>query len=131
MKILTLCAAIAALATASCAHMGSQIDIDKARQDSGLTAITTGDVTHDPLTCKQYRTSEIGLGFGLPFIWKAAEVYPRQSNEAQLTGLANDAKKDGKTALINVKPPEETYYGFPFFIFGIYVDRTEGTGIKK
>ena len=131
MKLLTFFAALTALAATSCTNLGSQIDLDKAGKDAGLSALTTGDITHDPASAKQYRTSEVGLAFGIPFIWKAAEVYPRQSNEAQLTGLGADAKKDGKTALINVKPPEETYYGLPFFIFGLYVDRTEGTGIKK
>ena len=93
--------------------------------------ITTGDGTFENYKATGYHTgTEIGLAVGLPGIGKFFEVWPTQTNEAQLDKIAKAAKADGANAMINVEPPVETYYGIPFGIFGIYVDTVSGTGIK-
>ena len=52
------------------------------------------------------------------YVARTAGVFqPRQSNVDAVT-------------MINVTPPKESYWGFPFGIVGIYIDTCAGTGIK-
>lgn len=114
-----------------CANIPGGTNLGKVADDNGMVNITTGDGTFENYKATGYHTgTEIGLAFGLPFIGKFKEVVPTQSNEAQVDHIAKAAKTNGANAMINVTPPQETYYGFPFLIFGIYVDTTSGTGIK-
>lgn len=127
----TLAIAAAAVAFTGCAHLPGGTDLGKVSKDKGMRNITTGDGTFENYKATGHHTgTEVGLAFGIPFLCKIAEVYPKQTNEAQVGQLVDSAKKDGANALINVKPPQESYYGIPFLIFGLYVDSTEGTGIK-
>ena len=124
--------AVAAMALfASCQHIPGGTNLGKVNSDNGMKNITTGDGTFADYTATGYHTgTEIGFAVGLPGIGKFFEVWPTQSNEDQLDKLAKAAKADGANAMINVTPPQETYWGIPFGIFGIYVDSTSGTGIK-
>jgi hypothetical protein len=130
-RILTSCLAIAALlAVTGCKHLGSEVNLKKAAGDAGLTNITTGDGTFKDYTATGYhKSTEIGIGVGLPFIGKFVELWPTQTHEEQLTMMAKDAKNLGADAMINTSPPEDFYTGFPLLIIGIYLDRTHGTGI--
>jgi uncharacterized protein YbjQ (UPF0145 family) len=129
--ILTALAASAMALFTSCAHIGGGTDLGAVAKDKGMVNITTGDGTFKDYTATGYHTgTEIGLAFGFPGIAKFMEVWPTQSNETQVGHIADAAKAGGANAMINVAPPKETYYGIPFLIFGIYVDTTEGTGIK-
>lgn len=128
--ITSLLVAICALFT-GCAHIPGGTNLGKVANDNGMINITTGDGTFENYKATGYHTgTEIGLAVGLPGIGKFFEVWPTQSNEMQLDHVAKAAKKDGANAMINVTPPQETYWGIPFGIFGIYVDSTSGTGIK-
>ena len=116
---------------ASCQHIPGGTNLGKVNSDNGMKNITTGDGTFADYTATGYPTvTDIGFAVGLPGIGKVFEVWPTQSNEAQLDKLAKAAKADGANAMINVTPPQETYWGIPFIIFGIYVDSSSGTGIK-
>jgi hypothetical protein len=113
-----------------CAHIGSQTNLGQVANDHGLVNVTTGDGTFENYKATgHYSGIEFGIAVGIPWIFKFMEIYPMQSNEDQLGQLASDAKADGANAMINVAPPKEFYTGFPFFIVGLYIDRTEGTGI--
>lgn len=114
-----------------CAHLGSEINLDTVAQEHGLKSVTTGDGGYTSFANSgiHYRSLEFGVAVGIPIILKIMEIYPMQSNEAQLGQIAEDAKEDGANALINVQPPRGLYTGFPFFIVGLYIDRTEGTGV--
>lgn len=127
----TLVIAAAAAIFTGCNSLPGGTNLGEVSKAKGMKNITTGDGNFKDYKATGYHTeTEIGLAVGIPFICKLVEVYPTQSNEAQLGNLADAAKKDGANAMINVTPPEETFYGIPFGIFGIYVDKTSGTGIK-
>lgn len=130
-KILTLLTLAAVGTTFGCAHIGTPVDLEQVAQTTGMTNVTTGDGTFENYQATSYNQSlEVGISVGIPFLWKVMEVYPAQSNEAQLAQIANEAKEMGATAMINVQPPEETYTGFPFFFVGLHFDRAHGTGIN-
>ena len=115
----------------SCVHLPGGTNLGAVAKEQGMKNITTGDGTFKDYNATGYHTgTEVGFAFGIPFIGKFSEVYPKQSNEAQLAKLAASAKESGANAMINVAPPKESYLGFPFLFFGLYVDTTEGTGIK-
>ena len=114
-----------------CAHIPGGTDLGKVAKDNNMKNVTTGDGTFENYMATGYHTStEIGLAVGLPGIGKFVEVFPKQSNEMQMDKIAKAAAASGANALINVQPPQETYLGFPFLIFGLYVDTADGTGIK-
>jgi hypothetical protein len=113
-----------------CAHIGGGTNLGQVANDHGLVNVTTGDGTFENYTATGYhKSTEFGIAVGIPFLVKVMELYPMQSNEKQLGEVAADAKAAGANALINVTPPDEFYTGFPFFIVGLYLDRTAGTGI--
>lgn len=121
---------VSVLFVAGCAHLPGKCDLSKVAQDTQLQNVTTGDGTFENYKATGYYTStEIGLAVGIPGI-KFVELFPKQDDTAQMTQIANDAKKDGATAVINAHPPKDLYTGFPFFFVGIYVDSADGTGIK-
>lgn len=129
-KILTLLTLVAVGSSFGCA-LQSDINLKQAADTAGLTNITTGDGTFENYNAVSYnKSTEIGIAVGIPFLFKIFEIYPALSNEAQLVGIAQDASDMGANAMINVEPPQETYTGFPFFIVGLYIDRTHGTGIN-
>lgn len=108
------------------------MDLNQVAVDSGMTKITTGDGTFEDYKVTGYHTElEIGIAVGIPFLVKFFEVLPLggQSNEEQVGVLAEEAKASGATALINVDPPDEFYTGLPLGFIGIYIDRTQGTGV--
>lgn len=113
-----------------CAYLPGGTDLGQVASQSGLTNVTTGDGTFADYKATSYHEgTEIGLAVGLPLFGKFFEVYPAQSNEDLLGDVAKDAKAQGAEAMINVKPVNEMYWGFPFIIFGLYVDDCHGTGI--
>lgn len=132
MRILTLAAAALTLAfTSGCAYIPGGTDLEKVALDSQLNVVTTGDGNFPEYEATGYYTgTEIGVGIGIPFVIKLFEIYPAASNEELLTEVARRAQNEGATSLINVKPQEETFIGFPFVFAGLYVDKTSGTGIK-
>lgn len=134
MKSIITCCSVIAVSSAfmtGCLNLPSQVDLAKAANDAQVINITTGDGTFENYKATGYHTStEIGFAVGIPGLFKFMEVYPKQSNEEQMAQLAKDAKSAGANAVINAKPPKEVYTGFPFFFFGLYIDKAEGTGIK-
>ena len=124
------CLAVGILST-GCLYIGGEVDLEQAARNSGLTNITTGDGTYENYTAIGHYTGlEIGIAVGIPGIFKFQELYPVQSPEALLAQIARSAAGDGANGMINVTPHRSTYTGIPFFIIGLYIDRTEGTGIK-
>ena len=119
------------LGLSGCAYLPGGTDLSEVADNVGLANITTGDGTFENYTATGHFTgTEIGIGIGLPCLFKILELYPVQSNEKLLEQMAQDAKDDGADALINVTPHQESYIGFPFVIIGLYVDKCQGTGIK-
>lgn len=130
-KLLFSLLAVATLGT-GCAYIEGGTDLSDVADASGLSNVTTGDGTFENYTATGYYTgTEVGIGVGLPGIGTFIELYPAQTNEKQLEGVATTAKEDGANAMINVDPPSDFYTGIPFFIVGIYVNSTAGTGIKS
>lgn len=118
------------LSISACTYIPSQTNLGAVASNSGMSNVTTGDGTFENYTATGYHTgTEVGIAVGIPFIWKFKELYPVQSNEVQMTLVANSAKALGADAMINVTPPQETYWGIPFFFVGLYIDRAAGTGI--
>ena len=116
---------------AGCANIAAKTDLAMVAKDSGLTNVTTGDGTFENYTATgHYSSTEIGIAVGLPFLAKFIELYPTSPNEAHMTYIGKAAKEDGATAMINANPPKSFYTGFPFVILGLYIDKTDGTGIK-
>ena len=116
---------------AGCANLPGGTDLGKVAKDFEMKNVTTGDGTFENYTATGFHSSrEVGLAFGLPGFGKFMEVYPKQDNAAQVCHIAWAARETGADAMINVQPPEEMYTGLPFIFFGLYVDRTHGTGIK-
>jgi hypothetical protein len=114
-----------------CAHLPGKCDLAQVAKDAQLQNVTTGDGTFENYQATGYYTStEIGLAVGIPGI-KLMEVYPAQTDTAQMTQIAKDAKSAGATAVINATPSRTLYTGFPFFFFGLYIDGAAGTGIKS
>lgn len=112
-----------------CALTGGT-DLSDVARGAGLNNVTTGDGTFENYTATgYYEATEIGFAVGLPLIGKFFEVVPAYTNEDLLAEVATAAKQDGADSLINVDPTTETYWGFPFIIFGLYVDHAAGTGI--
>lgn len=122
---------VASVSFTGCAHLGSHVNLDQVAKEHGMKSVTTGDGGYTSFANSgiHYRSLEFGIAVGIPIIFKFMEIFPMQSNEAQLGRIAEDAKADGANALINVQPPRELYTGFPFFIVGLYLDRAEGTGV--
>lgn len=121
---------VLAVAFTGCAYWPGGTDLHYVAQNSGMSNVTTGDGTFaDYHAVGHYTGTEFGIAVGLPYLIKFLEVYPMQSNEDLLLEIANEASGDGANAMINVTPHRSTYTGFPFGIIGLYVDRTEGTGI--
>lgn len=119
------------VALMGCVHIPGGTNLEQVAINSGLTNVTTGDGTFADYQAVGYYTStEIGIGVGLGYGLKILELWPVQSNEEQMTRIADDAALAGANAMINATPPKSFYIGFPFFIIGIYVDSTSGTGIK-
>lgn len=105
-------------------------DLEAVAKQTGMSNITTGDGVFPDYQAVSYaKGMEIGIGVGIPFIGKLIEIWPAQSNEDLLASLAEDASSMGADAMINVTPPKENYWGFPFVIVGLYIDSTDGTGI--
>lgn len=129
MSLLTML--IVSFTVVGCAHLPGSTDLDQVARDNGLAGVTTGDGGFDSYEHSgiHYKSTEVGIAVGIPFLLKLIEVFPMQSNEAQLGQIAQDAKGNGADALVNVDPPNEFYTGFPFFIVGLYIDRAEGTGV--
>jgi len=112
-----------------CAYMPGGTDLSEVADSVGMANITTGDGTFANYTeTGHYTGTEIGIA--LPGLFKIIELYPVQNNKGLLKKVAQDAKKDGAEAMINVTPHQEAYYGIPFGIIGLYVDGCQGTGIK-
>lgn len=134
-KLFSLIAVVAVCATfTGCKSLSSgTLNLDQVAVDSGLTKVTTGDGTFENYKVTGYHTElEVGIAIGIPFLVKLIEVLPLggQSDEEQVGVLAEAAKANGgATALINVKPPDSFYTGLPLGFIGIYIDRTEGTGV--
>lgn len=123
--------ALAGLALMSGCAMTGGTDLSDVANRAGLDNVTTGDGTYEDYMATGHHTAtEIGIGIGLPWLVKFMELYPAHTNEDLLTMAARDAANDGADAMINVTPAREGYYGFPFGIIGIYVDKAEGTGIQ-
>lgn len=122
---------IASVSFVGCAHLGSEVNLDQVAKEHDMKSVTTGDGGYSSFANSgiHYRSLEFGIAVGIPIILKFMEIYPMQSNEAQLGQIAEEAKADGANALVNVQPPRGLYTGFPFFIVGLYLDRTEGTGV--
>ena len=132
-SIITCCSvvAISAMFMTGCLNLPTKVDLAKAANDAQVINITTGDGTFENYKATGHHTStEIGFAVGIPYLFKFMEVYPKQTNEEQMTQLAKDAKALGANAVIKATPPKEIYTGFPFFFFGLYIDKAEGTGIK-
>lgn len=130
-KIAVAAVSVAAAFLTGCAHIPGGTNLGEVSKAKGMVNITTGDGTFKDYKATGYHTgTEIGLSVGIPGLVKFFEVYPKQTNEEQLGKLADSAKADGANAMINVASPEENYYGIPFFIFGLHVDKTHGTGIS-
>lgn len=103
------------------------IDLERVAADNGLKNVTTGDGDFDNYMATNYTTeTEIGFGLGFPF-FKMFEVWPAYSNEQLMGQIAKETVAAGGDAMINVTPTQESFYGF---MFGMYIDYTEGTGIK-
>lgn len=114
-----------------CAYIGGGTDLGAVARDAGLENVTTGDGNYPGYVATGHHTGvEIGIAVGIPFVLKLFEIYPAATNEDLLTDVAKAAKADGATALINTKPNEDLYIGFPFGIVGLYVDKASGTGIR-
>ncbi|MCB2155604.1 hypothetical protein KQI84_12020 [bacterium] len=130
-KVLTaLSVLVLAVAFTGCAYWPGGTDLHYVAENAGMTNVTTGDGTFENYHATgHYTGTEFGIAIGLPFLIKFMEVYPMQSNEDLLLEIANEAADDGADAMINVTPHEGSYTGFPFGIIGLYIDRTEGTGI--
>ncbi len=119
------------VALMGCVHIPGQTDLEDVARRAGLSNVTTGDGTFADYQAVGYYTStEIGIGIGLGYGLKIMELYPVQSNEEQMAHIANATAAAQGNAMINVTPPKSFYFGFPFFIIGIYVDSTSGTGIR-
>ena len=132
MKLILKGMAVVAAATlvSGCAHMPGTCNLKQAANDAGLINVTTGDGTFANYTATGYHTgTELGIAVGIPGI-KFLELYPTQSDTAQMTQIAKDAKAAGADAVIKAHPPKSLYTGFPFIFVGIYVDTAAGTGIK-
>jgi len=118
-------------ALAGCSYIPGGTDLGAVANAANMTNVTTGDGTFENYKATGYYTGmEIGIAVGIPGLVKIVELYPKRSNEDLLTDIATAAKSDGAKAMINVTPPQESYWGIPFGIIGIYVDTTDGTGIK-
>ena len=124
------CLTVGFLST-SCLYVGGGTDLGAVARRAGMTNVTTGDGTYENYTATGYYTGlEFGIAVGIPGLFKIMELYPVQSNEALLGQIAQSAAADGANGMINVTPPSESYWGLPFGIIGLYIDRTAGTGIK-
>ncbi|MBI1784605.1 hypothetical protein HYR69_05620 [Candidatus Sumerlaeota bacterium] len=120
-----------ALSLGGCMYWGSGTNLAQVAKENNMINVTTGDGTFENYKATGfYRGTEFGIAVGIPGMIKIQELFPVQSNEALLGRIAKSAAGDGANAMINVTPHQESYFGFPFFIVGLYVDRTEGTGIK-
>ena len=95
MRILTSSLAMAALlAVTGCKHIGSEVNLKQAATDSGLTNITTGDGTFKDYTATGYhKSTEIGIGVGLPFIGKFLELWQWRSAEPPRAGYVLEARR--------------------------------------
>jgi hypothetical protein len=133
MRKLALLAIAAVAATVSgCAYLPGKTNLGQVASDAGMSNVTTGDGTFENYTATgHYSGTEVGIGVGIPFIGTLLPLYPARTNEQLLTDVANAAKEDGATAMINVTPAKNFYTGIPFFFVGLYVDGTNGTGIKS
>jgi hypothetical protein len=128
---LSFALALASILATGCAHIPGKCDFAQIAKDVQLQKVTTGDGTFENYqTTGYYSSTEIGLAVGIPGI-KFMELVPSQDDTAQMTHIAQDAKSDGATAVINAQPPKGLYTGFPFFFVGLYVDKAAGTGIKS
>ncbi len=122
--------AVVAAFSVGCAYYPGGTNLHEVAQRSGLTNVTTGDGTFENYRATGHHSGlEFGVALGLGVL-KLFELYPKQSNEDLLTEVARDAQRAGANAMINVTPHKEWFFGFPFIIVGIYVDRAEGTGIQ-
>ena len=130
-SLLLLSALVMAVSLNGCMYWGSGTNLAEVAQKNKMMNVTTGDGTFENYkTTGFYKGTEFGIAVGIPGLIKIMELFPVQSNEDLLGQIANKAAADGANAMINVTPHQESYLGFPFFIVGLYVDRTEGTGIK-
>lgn len=125
MRVLSLGLLLAVVSTVGCIAPTHQ-NLGQVAVDHNLINMTTGDGTFQNYTATNYSTAtEFGFGFGFPF-FKFMEVYPAYTNEDLLGQIAFDTTSSGGNAMINVEPVDEIFLGF---IFGMYIDRTTGTGI--
>ena len=132
MKLILKGLAVVAAATlvSGCAHIPGTCNLKQAADDAGLINVTTGDGTFANYNATGYHTgTEIGIAVGIPGL-KLMELYPTQSDTAQMTQIAKDAKAAGADAVINAHPPKSFYTGFPLVFLGRYIDSVDGTGIK-
>jgi hypothetical protein len=114
-----------------CSYIGSDVNLGAAATAVGVSNITTGDGTFANYKAMDHQSGlEIGIAVGLPLLFKFMELYPVQSNQAMVEEMATRSKANGANAMINVSPPTESYWGFPFGIVGIYIDKVSGTGIN-
>lgn len=130
--VLLLCVAALGSSMVGCAYIPGGTNLGKVSKDVGFKNVTTGDGTFENYTAVgHYTGTEIGIAVGI-FGIKFFELFPMQSNEELLKEIANSAKKDGADAMINVTPHSGWFMPviLPFIGIGIYVDHTEGTGIK-
>lgn len=129
-KLLALASTLLLAATLTGCQLSSSTNLSEVARAAQLSNVTTGDGTFENYKATgHYKATEVGIGVGLPFIGKFFELFPAATNEELLTDAATAAKGDGATAMINVTPAAECYYGIPFIIVGIYVDHADGTGI--
>ncbi|OPZ11005.1 MAG: hypothetical protein BWZ10_02260 [candidate division BRC1 bacterium ADurb.BinA364] len=121
-----------ALAANGCLYMGSSTNLREVAKRSGLRSITTGDGTFENYVATGHHSGlEWGLAIGIPFILKAAEIVPINSNEDLLTDVASEARSGGATSMIQVQPHSSFFTGIPFGFVGVYIDRASGTGIAE
>lgn len=129
--ILPLALVAASILATGCEHIQGGTHLQGTIDATQLTNITTGDGTFENYTAVgHYTATEIGIGFGIPGVTTLLELYPAVSNEMQLQILAQEAQHDEADAIINLKPVKNLFTGVPFIIFGVYIDRIEGTGIE-
>jgi hypothetical protein len=130
LSLAVFCLFVASMAT-GCMYVQQQVSLKEAAASANMVNVTTGDGTFENYQAVDHQQGcELGIAVGIPFIGKFVELFPVQTNQQMLNTMAQKSAANGANAMINVSVPREHYLGFPFFIVGLYLDHTEGTGIK-
>ncbi|MEQ8820903.1 MAG: hypothetical protein RLY93_11720 [Sumerlaeia bacterium] len=129
-KIIALLCSLAAVVALTGCSLPSKVDLTEVASRTGVQNATTGDGTYENYNATGiHKSTEIGIGVGLPMLVKFIELYPALSPEDLLVDAAANPGR-GTDGLILIEH-REGYYGFPFGIVGIYVDRAEATAIAS